>query len=395
MYRDGGYRPRIRWRVPDPKPVGWLARRLEPRKEEKKREEEGRVKISLEWNNGRDIGRDDGRDRELVRKVEIGSKEGVEGGGGIWSAGDTNGPAPQDRLHRFNAPNQGLVPAASTAKLTANSAPIASTITPALIQSRSIELKASSNSSPAPAVGGEGIGPGGGGNAPIRKYTGRSSKPIEDIDADEDGKFQIRKYPAGGSRPVEYAPAPLPVEPSPETSGPCIRKFLAPDMPPPTYRPRLVPEVKLAQRVLYDVDAQGEVGERNVNIIKYLSGDLTGSGPEPGPRIRKLPALGPEQKESAPSSQRVLKVANLRPMLTELPEGLSWDTVLALVLPEEHILRSRIDTLRRAYDRHYYLGAIPHMKLYVLTTPLNLLPYYPLPPLLHPPQTNANIYSPI
>ncbi|KAF8418797.1 hypothetical protein EV426DRAFT_645124 [Tirmania nivea] len=271
MYREGGYRPSIRWRISNPKPVGWLARRWEPWKEEKQREKEGKVKISLEWT-------DDRRPRELVRRAEI--------------EGDAAGE----------------------------------------------------------------------GSVTIRKYTSKDSKLIEDTDkggAGGDGALR--------SRPIEYAPVPAPVpapiEPSPEAAGPHIRKVLASNMPFPMYTPRPVPEAKFIRRVLFDADAQGEVDERKVKISKNLNGDPTGSEPEePGPRIRKVPTHSPEPKEPALSSQHVLK-ANLRPILTELPEGLSWDTVLALVLPEKHILRPRIDMLRRAYDRHYYQGAIPHLKL--------------------------------
>ena len=189
----------------------------------------------------------------------------------------------------------------------------------------------------------------------ISKYKARDRELVRRVEFD-----------GGVSWPItEHAPAPLPVEPSPETTGPHIHRHFAP----------------LVRRMFYDADVQDEVDERKLRISWRINNNLAGYEPdEPEPQIRKRRT---EPKEPAPSPQPVPK-ANLRPILTGLPEDLSWDMVLALVLPEEHILWPRIDMLRRAYDRHYYQGIIPHIKLYVLPSlciwpgGLNTpLPYYP------------------
>ena len=185
----------------------------------------------------------------------------------------------------------------------------------------------------------------------IRKYKAMDRELVRRVEFDDGVSIPITEH------------APLPVEPSPEAPDLHIQKSFAP----------------LVRRKYFEA-------EKKVKISWYVGNSPTGPEPEePGPQIHKLRT---EPKEPAPSPQPAPK-ANLHPILAGLPEDLSWDTVLALVLPEEHILWSRIGMLRRAYDRHYYQGTIPHIKLYVLpiwpgglTTPL---PYHLLPPLLHIP----------
>lgn len=71
-----------------------------------------------------------------------------------------------------------------------------------------------------------------------------------------------------------------------------------------------------------------------------------------------------------------------------LHEKFSYRSSLALVLPEVHPLRARVDAIRGVYDRNHLRWPLPHVKLYDIP---QLEPHYPTTPLPHYPHCSISI----